>query len=341
MNPKIKEYMRQRGLLPDGYDAAENEQAGAEKMQDMMGYAKVAGQMADGFANASNQDLILANKRSNLGGRPNVVEAKQQNTDFSLADSLGNDRQARAKAKLDAMKEEMRAGLQNEQAGEKAKAVAEKEAWERDYKNRELDSKSADRKSNDAYRNAMLGATMDRNNIDRQFKVDDRAKKDAALNIPGYSRTGEVTPTENEAKDARTAVGIQNNLKRGIQDLKTMIQKNGSFEYGGADGATMASIANDLRLQAKELYNLGVLNGPDLGILLKQIPDTDSMSAMFTRDGTAQAQLDAALNALQSKTDEGMKARGYLKSSPKPVSGPRDYNSMSDEELMQMLNQGK
>lgn len=111
MNPKIMEYLRSRGLLPDGYDDAVQEQDSANQANTALGWAKVAGQMADGFANANTRDIILKNKRSQLGSRPEVIEARRQKTDFSLADSFKNDRMNAAKSKLEQIKEQMKANL--------------------------------------------------------------------------------------------------------------------------------------------------------------------------------------------------------------------------------------
>ena len=119
MNPKIKEYFRRKGVLPEGYDDADQEVDDANQADANMGWAKVAGQMSDNFSNASNQDIILKNKHSALGNQPNVIEAKKQRTDFSLADSLGQNRKGAAQAKLEQMKADMRARLGGQQADEK------------------------------------------------------------------------------------------------------------------------------------------------------------------------------------------------------------------------------
>lgn len=119
MDPKIKEYFRRRGVLPEGYDDVDQEADDANQVDANMGWAKVAGQMSDNFYNSSNKDIILKNKHSALGNQPNVIEAKKQKTDFSLADSLGQDRKGAAQAKLEQMKSDMRARLSGQQADEK------------------------------------------------------------------------------------------------------------------------------------------------------------------------------------------------------------------------------
>lgn len=159
----------------------------------------------------------------------------------------------------------------------------------------------------------------------QQEKADKKEMEMSELNVPGYERTGEVVQGKTEAKDTRDAVGIANTLLKGMDLLEMQLfdpkEGTGSFEYGGTKGATAASTANDLRLQAKELYNLGVLNGPDLTLMLKQIPDPESLGSMFTRDATAQAQLKASKQAMQRKLEESMKARGYRPKGGAPSAG--------------------
>lgn len=178
-----------------------------------------------------------------------------------------------------------------------------------------------------------------------QERTDKKADDLAELAVPGYERTGEVMQSKPEAKDARDTVGTANNIMKGIELLKQQMAESGNFEWGGAKGAEMAATANDLRLQAKELYKLGVLNGPDLGLLLKQIPDTESLGALFTREDTAKASLDSTATSMKRKIEEGMRSKGYEPKPEKPgtpsaaAKGPADYDSMSDEELAALYKQ--
>ena len=80
----------------------------------------------------------------------------------------------------------------------------------------------------------------------------------------------------------KQVVGV-NNLSNAIQEYRSQLDK-----FGGADilrpdaRAVMGTKYNNMMLQAKEAYNLGVLNGPDFEILQSVITDPRSVKGALT-----------------------------------------------------------
>lgn len=141
------------------------------------------------------------------------------------------------------------------------------------------------------------------------------------LNIPGFKLEGNVRPTVGEAEKLRDAVGRLGKFKQGIGEMKEYVKKHGSYEYFGESGANMQGLATDLQLEAKELYNLGVLNGPDLMLISKAISDPASMKSIFTRGKTRQAELDRVLTQMEQRVASATGSKGYVPDVPLSAAG--------------------
>jgi hypothetical protein len=74
------------------------------------------------------------------------------------------------------------------------------------------------------------------------------------------------------------------NLSDAITDYQAKIKKFSTVDFANPDKrAEMGNAYNNMMLQAKEAYNLGVLNGPDYEILQKVVRDpTNPTSLLFT-----------------------------------------------------------
>jgi hypothetical protein len=148
----------------------------------------------------------------------------------------------------------------------------------------------------------------------RQMMMDEKQQnKDLALAVPGYERTGEVLPKVEEASTLRKATAQSERLVNNLKQLKDLVNKNGSFEYFGEDAETMRNLSREIQLTMKgpEMYNLGVLSGPDLRLLEQLTSDPSSMSSLFTKKGTRLQQIDNQINAVQSKLAASAKSMGY------------------------------
>lgn len=63
------------------------------------------------------------------------------------------------------------------------------------------------------------------------------------------------------------------NLDTALQNYDALIQKTGASALPGQDQDKITQARTNLQLQLKELYNLGVLNGPDLSLMQQMIFD--------------------------------------------------------------------
>lgn len=161
--------------------------------------------------------------------------------------------------------------------------------------------------------NAKAGEKADK----RQEKLDERELK---LAVPGYSRTGEVLPKDEEAVKFRKATAVSEQLVKKLNRMKALVKDKGSFEYGGTAGQEMESLATEIQLLGKspELYELGVLAGPDLTLLEKITSDPSSLSSLFTRDATRKTQLDSQIKSIEQKLQATSKSLGYAKQGSAP-----------------------
>lgn len=80
----------------------------------------------------------------------------------------------------------------------------------------------------------------------------------------------------------KQVVGV-NNLSNAISEYREELKKFGALDAASPDKrAAMGTKYNNMMLQAKEAYNLGVLNGPDLDILTAVITDPRSLKGVIT-----------------------------------------------------------
>lgn len=108
----------------------------------------------------------------------------------------------------------------------------------------------------------------------------------------------------------KQVIGVQN-LQNAIADYRKELDG-----FGGIDGlnpsarATMGTKYNNMMLQAKEAYNLGVLNGPDYDILTAVITNPMSFKGALTPK--------AALDKQASELDRIAGGIGQVASNPRP-----------------------
>lgn len=88
----------------------------------------------------------------------------------------------------------------------------------------------------------------------------------------------------------KQVVGV-NNLSNAIREYRAELASFGTGDALKLDTrAKMGTKYNNMMLQAKEAYNLGVLNGPDLSILTSVITDPRSVTGFLTSKGALDTQ---------------------------------------------------
>lgn len=153
---------------------------------------------------------------------------------------------------------------------------------------------------------------QDEKNTKRQEKIDEREQ---TLAVPGYTRSGEVLQKPEEAMKFRKATAVADQMSKKLNRMKELVNEYGSYENGGSGGQEMESLATEIQLLGKspELYELGVLAGPDLTLLEKITSDPTSLKSMFTRDSTRKTQIETQLKSMQQKLESTSKSLGYNK----------------------------
>jgi hypothetical protein len=298
-DPMVRDYLMNKY----GTNKSQDAQAGVDQANMMQGIASIG----DVLVNSQQKPTIFHNRMEDLGKTPTIIEPEKQKTDVS-----GLQRQAQMKLDQARSDEDNAVKLAFEQrkAELAAEAAAKKAEEDARWRQKEFDQKEREMKLRG--QSKQTDPLVDMMRVEQYQKLKREAKQDAdALNVPGFDRTGEVYQSPAEAKEARDATGIAKNIQSGIETLKEQMKRNGNFEWGGSGGSAMNVTANDLRLQLKELNKLGVLNGPDLALMLQQIPDTESVGQLFTRNSTTDAQLQQVLDNIARKVETGMAARGY------------------------------
>ncbi len=165
---------------------------------------------------------------------------------------------------------------------------------------------------------------------DYQKEKDDlkKSEKELSLAVPGYERTGQVLPKAEEAQKFRAATASAKQLVDKLTEMGDLVDQVGSFEYGGEKGQQMQSLATEIQLLSKnqDMYNLGVLTGPDMGLLTKITADPASLQSLFTRDSTRKAQIEAQLKSIKNKLESSGASMGYRQSPQGGVPASAEQN---------------
>lgn len=163
-----------------------------------------------------------------------------------------------------------------------------------------------------------------------QNMVDARAKEGNSLKAaeiqaggkppPGYRWKGDGTleaipggPGDKLPESQQKQVIGTQNLSNAIREYRDALKTFGPLDAAKPDQrATMGTKYNNMMLQAKEAYNLGVLNGPDFDILQSVVTDPRSIKGVITSNkalDTQAAELDRIMSGV-AQTSSQLKPRG-------------------------------
>lgn len=114
------------------------------------------------------------------------------------------------------------------------------------------------------------------NKLTPQQRYDQR-KYEGATAIPNMQLKPGFRPPEKTVEDLRAQKNTVDLMNTTIDKLDEAIGKYGTAVLPGEENALMGSLVTDLQLRAKEFQKLGVLNGPDLALMMKQFGDPTSL----------------------------------------------------------------
>ncbi len=140
------------------------------------------------------------------------------------------------------------------------------------------------------------------------------SQKALGTNVPGATVAPGATPTKIDAEKMKQAIEKRKDMMGSMNDLEAMLNKNGTEWFSAGNAATdMSTVATDIRMTAKELYDLGALSGPDMGLIEKVIPDPTDAKWAFTWNSTekAKSQLKKARDIMERASQNVASSRGY------------------------------
>lgn len=156
-------------------------------------------------------------------------------------------------------------------------------------------------------------AELRKADLDRQKEREKKGDDAAQLAIPGYAMTGEVRPSQQEAKDMRDTVAKLNDFARGIDQMSGLINKYGSTNVVGEGSGEMAALASNLKLTLKDIAHLGQISGGDIKLMDAQIPDPSKLGSWLQSKPTSLKQLKTARDRAQQFVESSLATRGYNK----------------------------
>jgi len=121
------------------------------------------------------------------------------------------------------------------------------------------------------------------------------------VNLEGARFNLEKQKVENELKfgkpltgEAAKQVTGATNLKSAVDNYQTMLKDFNTIDFANPNArAKIGEAYNNMMLQAKEAYNLGVLNGPDYKILTSIVKDPTDLSSLLVSKKTLQDQANS------------------------------------------------
>lgn len=178
---------------------------------------------------------------------------------------------------------------------------------------------------------------MDRERYRRQSMFDDansfRTADMSAIPPSGVGETNQLNTA------ARTFQGFMKSL----QDYEKTFANGGSTMWPGPRRDQLSIAHRDLQMQMKELYNLGVLNGPDLDLMNQILVDPTSVGGnIMDTLGIADMEqripqnIEQVRNLMRNRTEPALQQLGIDMDSLMPKQ-ELDIDQMSDDQLLQML----
>lgn len=134
-------------------------------------------------------------------------------------------------------------------------------------------------------------------------------------------------------------------MMKSLDDYEKMFSEGGSTMWPGARKDALDTAHRDLQMQMKELYNLGVLNGPDLDLMNQILLSPTSVGGnIMDAVGIADMEkriLDNIANVrrmMRNRTEPALQQLGMSPDQLEPKK--KDLSEMSDDELLKLLTGG-
>ncbi|MEM1149456.1 MAG: hypothetical protein AAGI03_02725 [Pseudomonadota bacterium] len=128
-------------------------------------------------------------------------------------------------------------------------------------------------------------------------------------------------------------------IMKGLDDWDVLVADIGATVLPGAGKDALLTARRSLQLQMKELFNLGVLNGPDLMLMDELLVDpTDLLNAGMDGAGVADVRERAKANSKQLRDMMRDLIEPKLRTIGREIDAP-DFGSMTDEEFLKLYQE--
>jgi len=271
-----------------------------------------------GYLNMMKGSLGLSSKQMGLGPEDIAPIAAEIDSYAKNADKMSYAEQEKARANIKQSVDQVlnvgRSVGMSQQGMQNFQLKGIENAQDRELKERALNLHAFDSSENRALRRDLA----ERAEADRRSKLDaklgedeqKRTDKMSQLAVDELTIRPDMMPSSQDAKkisDAKQSLDVMN---MNIDEMKRMVRDKGIPLTTFTDAGSKASgLLTDLRLQAKELYRLGVLNGPDLDLLSKVFPENVGPTAyakeLFQKHTGDKKGLEGQLDEVQKRIKEG------------------------------------
>lgn len=140
----------------------------------------------------------------------------------------------------------------------------------------------------------------------------------ATVQAPGNLQPRDAATATDITKQRRAVAGV----KGALGTFKENIEQNGVALLPGITRAGQETDYENLQLQMKELYNLGVLNGPDLALMRRIVNEPGGFVTLAKAMGSPDRAAKMILTQIKKLEAEIVKREANLK----PASSPRSQS---------------
>lgn len=156
-----------------------------------------------------------------------------------------------------------------------------------------------------------------------QLQLDAEARREAAKQAAEDRKQN--TPSQAEMGKLREAKAEAETIINALDDYKAEMAKGAGVRgmLGGTTPQTTAYNNAALLAKGEALFNLGVLNGPDLDIIRRTLPDPSTVGgSVLTNAKDREAAIEKVKNLLRYKIAAKERAMGIAPPSPQGASNP-------------------
>ena len=162
------------------------------------------------------------------------------------------------------------------------------------------------------------------------FMWEDPLKKTGVMPIPGGPADPDVKSLQDRTKKLKESQSKIGQVEQSVGNYKDLLLRQGTKLTPGTEKARLGTAYTDLLLELKELYNLGVLQGPDLQLMQQVIKDPTSIEGNWLEfiggKDALESQLEIVFKKIESAKQRAEDIYGGGLKPATPTGKVRKYN---------------